>query len=753
MPMRRYQSDRAVQKKSDDLLGRSRFAEQLASALVGWKEDESLVVALTGAWGAGKTSIKNFVVEALQIDRHHIRADVLEFSAWDLSAGDIEKHFFGRIGEFLGRGGARADKKIARKWAKWAAALQLSQAVGDPVSRYVPIAASLLLAGVGSALTSRLGHALPLALAAAVCTFGIALPIVALLFERTSAYFAARANVRESSPQDLKEELATQLRARERPLIVIVDDVDRLTSAEIPVIFRLIKANADLPRMLYLILFENEAVIHALDREGFLSGERYLEKIVQASFAVPSLERTRLHDVLTARLNEILAQHPEGAFDSRRWIDLFFQRLQVYFRTLRDVYRFLATYEFQIAMFRHGDSFEVNATDLFVLEILHMFEPDVWKRLPDQKHLLVRGQLAGTGSDSEPSKIALNALVNGSQNPAAVTAALIDLFPLAGWAWGGTNYGDGFYERWVLQRRVGTDIHFDKYFYLAAPRGDLTQGELDAFVVATASREKVRTEIQRYKADGRIERLLLRLEYEKDRVPIENASSFFTALLDEGDELPERTGFGGIDADMHLARVVYWYLRRLDEVSLRERVLRDAIENTTGLYAPCHIVSMEEPREGANSRRERAISLEALPEFEDLCVQKIRAAAESGALLDHRRMVWLLYRWNEWRAGEATAWATSIISDRVAALKFLYRSLQVVRRTGWGSVITDQVPTIRLKDLETFVPLEQLDAILSDPPPEDPKMLEAVQLFRNALHRRRRGLPDRDRLSLSDDDD
>jgi KAP family P-loop domain. len=64
--MKRYQSDRAARKRVEDLLGRVPFAEQLADALVGWREDESLVVSLTGAWGSGKTSIKNFVLDALE---------------------------------------------------------------------------------------------------------------------------------------------------------------------------------------------------------------------------------------------------------------------------------------------------------------------------------------------------------------------------------------------------------------------------------------------------------------------------------------------------------------------------------------------------------------------------------------------------------------------------------------------------------------------------------------------------------------
>jgi predicted KAP-like P-loop ATPase len=59
-----YSSDKPIVSKQQDVLGRARFAEQLARDLQGWNGKDSLVVALYGAWGSGKTSLKNIVLEA-----------------------------------------------------------------------------------------------------------------------------------------------------------------------------------------------------------------------------------------------------------------------------------------------------------------------------------------------------------------------------------------------------------------------------------------------------------------------------------------------------------------------------------------------------------------------------------------------------------------------------------------------------------------------------------------------------------------
>jgi predicted KAP-like P-loop ATPase len=57
-----YSSDKPIVSKKEDLLGRAKFAEQLAHDLQAWEGRDSLVVAVYGSWGSGKTSLKNMVL-------------------------------------------------------------------------------------------------------------------------------------------------------------------------------------------------------------------------------------------------------------------------------------------------------------------------------------------------------------------------------------------------------------------------------------------------------------------------------------------------------------------------------------------------------------------------------------------------------------------------------------------------------------------------------------------------------------------
>ncbi|WP_431065897.1 P-loop NTPase fold protein [Methylotuvimicrobium sp.] len=98
-----FASDRQSQKIEEDLLGRSNFSEDIADAIASWHRKNSLVVALHGNWGAGKSSIKNMAVSKLEGLTEN-RPDVVEFSPWEWAAQEkITASFFQEISKSIDR--------------------------------------------------------------------------------------------------------------------------------------------------------------------------------------------------------------------------------------------------------------------------------------------------------------------------------------------------------------------------------------------------------------------------------------------------------------------------------------------------------------------------------------------------------------------------------------------------------------------------------------------------------------------------
>ena len=92
-PRHRYSSDKPITQLPEDQLGRTGFAKRLAEDIGAWKGSDSLVIALYGDWGSGKTSLKNLTLASLAKRRKKI--PTVEFSPWQLSGtGSIATAFF-----------------------------------------------------------------------------------------------------------------------------------------------------------------------------------------------------------------------------------------------------------------------------------------------------------------------------------------------------------------------------------------------------------------------------------------------------------------------------------------------------------------------------------------------------------------------------------------------------------------------------------------------------------------------------------
>ncbi len=197
-----FSADRAIEELGQDRLGRSFFASQLADTVCNWKEKDSLVLALYGAWGSGKTSVKNlFKCHCKTKDDPYI----VEFNPWQWSAQDkIFEAFFRVVAERLEKPDiAKESKHLAKRWKYFAAGWGIWMEAGKHI--YRSVSALLLVSGlaawvvkvpngVAEAVGGTVGGA-----AIMVGGLGLVLPG---LFEKLAAFFEARAAYAEKDAEE-----------------------------------------------------------------------------------------------------------------------------------------------------------------------------------------------------------------------------------------------------------------------------------------------------------------------------------------------------------------------------------------------------------------------------------------------------------------------------------------------------------------------------------------------------------------------
>lgn len=393
----------------------------------------------------------------------------------------------------------------------------------------------------------------------------------------------ARGKAIEQSLGALKRKIAGDMSKLERPVLVVVDDIDRLTSDEVREVFQLVKANADFPNLIYLLMFDREIVSGALDTISGGRGRDFLDKIVQVLFHVPQPPLSNVHQVLFDGLNAYL-KHPSVAerWNRHAWGQVWNDGLARYFTNLRSVYRFLGSFGFHVSQMRRGQTFELNPLDLIVLETLRLFESKLYEAIPTHQGLLIGSDL---GLFARPEDKAneraeeLNRLLSDTvpePRRARARQILETLFPALS---SHRRSGD---EALLRGLHVAHEKIFSRYFTLSLAEDDISQADLNSLLGALAEPSAFTRVCASLKKRKLLELAFQRLDAYKESLSVKLFPGVVTALSEVGDTLPyrDRVGFFDFEPLAHAWRLIYFGLRQISDETQRFEFLRAGVAAT-----------------------------------------------------------------------------------------------------------------------------------------------------------------------------
>lgn len=287
-----------------DRLFRNKFAESAAASLLKVSSTGGLVLSIEGVWGSGKSSTLAMIQALLSHQDSSKSPVIVHFNPWLIGEKEaLLRQFLSTIAQAIDESDlSKKAKNVASELRAYAKVFDLVKLIpgAEPWASMV----KSLVAAAGDATEAIAAHKTP-------------------------------------SLEAYKHNVERALVEFDRPVIIFIDDIDRLYPAEVFEMIRIIKAVGALPRVAYVLAWDSSYVSEALENLGVPQAGGYLDKIVQMRMPLPNLSFAARETMLEAALAKLDAEalRPRFPNQDRRLGFLFHSGLRDLLAQPRDIAR------------------------------------------------------------------------------------------------------------------------------------------------------------------------------------------------------------------------------------------------------------------------------------------------------------------------------------------------------------------------------------------------------------------------------
>ena len=328
--------DLPIKDIDNDKLNFLPFAQKVAKGIKNYKQNETFIISIEGKWGSGKTSLMNLIENEIKDD-----VEIMHFNPWLLTdIRQVINLFFDELIKVLCYGSFKA---------KW----------NEDIKKDIKTLANILLPD----------------------NINVDIGLIKLGYKPKDVFLK-----NDDSLEKIKSRINEYLKNLDKKIVIIVDDIDRLTDEETEFIFRLTKGIADFDNLIYILLYDKGIVAKSLQTYKNENGEKYLEKIVQYSLPVPKPHRLTLNKLLFQKIDEIIENlKKEGNqifFDRDKWSIVIYEVLTKHILTVRDINSIINILSFEYPIVVE----DVNFTDFFLLTLLRVKNNNLYESIYENKN-------------------------------------------------------------------------------------------------------------------------------------------------------------------------------------------------------------------------------------------------------------------------------------------------------------------------------------------------------------------------------
>ena len=319
--IKKFSTDDIIRNKTSESL--EAYAKEIVERLLATDlSQHSFALGITGEWGVGKTTFLNVLKEEIGD-----KAEIIKFNPWMCRTPEqVVDDFFATLRQNLSPKYSSLSHSI-RDYAKCVSTLHVGPFNG-----------------------------MSLELSGAELSEGLA---------------------------EKKDKLSKKFRKMDRPVVVMIDDIDRMEEGEIFEVLRLIRNTGDLSNVIYIVTYDKKYVTEVLKNKT-QNTPAYLEKIFQVEIHLPEVEKNMIWITLYQEIafhfekGESFARQLFSRFDQQDY-DLILAVLDNYRRAKRFARLFMLNLNYLIDKYPK----EIKYLDMFWLELLQCNNKEVYDLLAD----------------------------------------------------------------------------------------------------------------------------------------------------------------------------------------------------------------------------------------------------------------------------------------------------------------------------------------------------------------------------------
>lgn len=526
-------NDTPINSVEEDFLNRKEFIIQIKNIIEKYNNKNSLTIGLEGSWGSGKTSFINLLVNELENEK----IKIVTFNPWNYSEGqNIQELFFNEL-----------ISQIEKQDTKFK--------IHEKIKRYQYLLSPALN------ITSALIQA---------TTF---LPINNVKNEISEKLFDS------DSPSviELKKSLNKDLVELDYKILVIIDDIDRLTDDDIRKIFNLIASIANFDNVIYLLAYDKNIVVKALEESQRYSSEKYLEKIIQLPITIPKITNKEIKILFNYYINKII----EDSLITNEEISSlsnYYYLMSDYFRNIRDLKRYFNILYLYLPTVRN----EVDIVDFMVITLIQLFENNIYHLIKNNPIYLLYGKNSmKIGNEyklfTEEQTGFYQILSNHFNNK--IEMILMNIFPKLKEIYE-KNYNLTLDNENCRKHLVSCPDYFDNYFIFGVSEWDISEKKIDElFKCDVKIMQKKLIEYITLNRDQIIRKLIFRAN-DTDKHYSKKIIKAFLNITDQ------------IDYTYDMKNIVLKYLENLDDDEKFE-MMQEYIKNSQFNYGTFDLMYFE----------------------------------------------------------------------------------------------------------------------------------------------------------------